>query len=740
MTVAAPALPGHAASVSPGHAARSRAEPDAGLHVLAVWRVQPGALMLLGRAPGTVPASGAAQLAPGSRGAFRGLSWPMPREEQGGYAFLLAVRLPDRADPPVGAVLGLRGAGGERLALRLPSAASDLARDAAFGQHVARLAGRHAAPVARFMLDTLRPRADRDVAGVGAMLRAFLSQAAQPDGTVEIMAAVPDGCVMLQGWGARIEGPMQVVLAGVALPYFAGHAGEFTRTDTTAPATGIVLGLPPDAAGALAGIDHVFIVSERGLHSRSLVEHRLLDPMASVGHIRDMLPSLRCPAPMQALLREALLPRYDGRDTLCNNSRPVRAALDVAAAAPGAGAYLSGWVFDPLRLLAEVHLCGAGGLVTRLDTAWTRLRRQDVVDAFRTTPGFPPSSDMDAGFAVSAAGGMETGEALFLRFTFTDGNRAFVPVPTADLADPLVRARLLSSVDLFNPSGPTILERQVAPLLARLRPAAHPPARVAMQGPTAREHAVVVPLAAPMLPRAFLSGFLQDPLGDAEQLVLVCGPEWGQSALDAMIGLVRFYGLPATILASTGTAGPAAALREAARGTTAAVFLLAGPGACGRAPGWRQALYRAATGRDGAAFACPTLLYEDWSIRYAGMAGLGFQDIAPDAPPQAHVPGMPAGLAAGQAPVPAAIGTLECCAVRRPALAALDGAGVLSTDAGQEADFFLRLRRAGLAGVWVPAVQVYAPEDSEAQGQAGRMVDQWVLRDAWRPASQAGRG
>jgi hypothetical protein len=693
--------------------------------------------MLLGRAPGTVPASGAAQLAPGSRGAFRGLSWPAAREEHGGHAFLMAVRLPDRADPPSGAVLALRGTGGERLALRLP-AASDLARDPAFGQQAARLAGPHAAAVARFMLDTLRPRADRDVAGVGAMLRAFFSQAAQPDGTIEIMAAVPGGCVMLQGWGARSEGPLQVVLAGAALPYFAGHAGEFTRTDTAAPATGIVLGLPPDAAGALAGIDHVFIVSERGLHSRNLMEHRLLDPAASVGHIRHMLPSLRCPAPMHALLREALLPRYEGRDTLCNNSRPVRAALDVAMAAPGAGAYLSGWVFDPLRLVAELHLCGAGGAMTRIDTAWTRLRRPDVAEAFRTTPGFPPSLDADAGFAVSAAAvPAAAGEALYLQFTFTDGNRAFVPVPTADLADPLARARLLSSVDLFNPSGPAILERQVAPLLSRLRPAPYPPARVVVQGPTAREHAVVVPLAAPVLPRAFLSGFLQDPLGDTEQVVLVCGPEWDQGALDALRGLVRFYGLPATILACVGTAGPAAALREAARCTAATLFLLMGPGVSGRALGWRQALYQAATGRDGQAFACPTLLYEDWSVRYAGSADLEFQDIAPDAPPQAQVPGMPAGLAEDRAPVPAAIGTLECCAVRRPALAALDGAGVLSTDAGREADFFLRLRASGLAGVWVPSVQVYAPEDvAEAQGQAGRMVDKWVLREAWRPAAR----
>ena len=742
--------------------ARPRDEPgkdamtEPGLHVLAMWRVQPGALMLLGLTRGLIPASGAAQiqLDPASRGAFRSLSWPIAQTEKpGGHGFLMAIRLPDRTDPRDGAGLLLHGAGGERLTLRLPSASLELVNDPAFGQQVARLAGPHSAAVARFMLDTLRPRADRDVPRVGTMLRAFLSQAAHPDGTIEIMAAVPDGCVLLQGWGARVTGPIQVVLAGAALPCFAGHAGEFTRTDTPAPATGVVLALPPAAAGALAGIDRVFIVSDHGLHSRTLVEHRLLDPAASAGHIRDMLPALRGPAAMQELLREALRPRYEGRDTLCNNAHPVRAAIDFAAAAPGVGAYLSGWVFDPVRLVAELHLCGTHGLATRIDLAWTRSQRQDVADAFRVTPGFPPPSDAEGGlrsdsapngFAVSTVAAPAAGEALFLRVTFTDGNRAFVPVPAGDPAEPAVRARLLASVDLFKPSGATILERQVAPLMSRLRPTAQPPARMLIQGPTTREHAVVVPLAAPGMPRVFLSGFLQDPPGPAEQLVLVCGPEWDQAALDRLCSLVRFYGLPASVLASADTAGPVAALREAARSTDAAVFLLAGPGACGRALGWRKALCRAVSGRDGAAFACPTLLYEDWSIRYAGAAELGFQDIAPLTQPQALVAGMPAGMipgmAAGQAPVPAVMGTLECCAVRRTALVALDGAGVLSTDAGREADFFLRLHAAGLAGVWVPSIQVYASEDGADAGQAGRMVDGWVLRETWRGARQQTAG
>ncbi len=728
------------ASRSPSHStARTYAEPDPGLQVLATWRVQSGALMLLGRAPDMVPASGEVQLALGPQGAFRALSWPMAPEEHGGHAFLMAVRLSNRADLPDDAVFTLRGVGGERLTLRPPAAVSDMARGAAFGQHVARLAGQHAVAVARFILDTLRPRADRDVAGMGAMLRAFLSQAAQPDGMIESIAAVPGGCVLLQGLGTRIEGAVQVILAGAALPCFAGHAGEFSRIDATEQVTGVLLALPPDAAGAMAGLDHVFILSDHGLHSRSLLGHRLLDPVASVGHIRHMLSNLRGLPPMRALLRAALQPRYDGQDTLRDNAHPVRATIDFAAAAPDVGAYLLGWVFDPTHLLAELHLCSTNGLMTRIDTVWTRLQRPDVTDSFRATPGFPPPSDANSGFAVSVAAAFAPSDALFLQFTFSDGNRAFLPVPAANPADPAVRRRLLASVDPSSPSGPMILERHVAPLMSRLRPAVHPPARVLVPGPTMREHAVVVPLAAPVLPRAFLSGFLQDPLGATEQLVLVCGPEWEQPALDVLHDVTRFYGLSATILASLHTAWPATALREAARCTAASVFLLAGPGVSGRALGWRPALYMAVTGPEGAAFACPTLLYEDWSIRYAGSADLGFQDFAPCAPLHSLVAGTPAARAADPAPVAAATGTLDCCAVRRPSLAALDGAGVLLTNAGREADFFMRLSAAGLAGVWLPSVQVYAPEDAaEEQSQAGRLVDGWLLRESWRlPSPQA---
>jgi hypothetical protein len=134
-------------------------------------------------------------------------------------------------------------------------------------------------------------------------------------------------------------------------------------------------------------------------------------------------------------------------------------------------------------------------------------------------------------------------------------------------------------------------------------------------------------------------------------------------------------------------------------------------------------------------FACPTLLYEDWSIRFAGSGVLRFMDGPPYAEMTGALDGMPSTLAAANSVQATALGILACCLVRRAALAALDGGPAMVTDAGREALFFQRLQAGGMSGAWVPSVRVYAPEDDAdvtPQGRVGRLVDGWVLRHAWR--------
>ena len=151
-------------------------------------------------------------------------------------------------------------------------------------------------------------------------------------------------------------------------------------------------------------------------------------------------------------------------------------------------------------------------------------------------------------------------------------------------------------------------------------------AAILQRGPLQRPQAIVLPLAIPALPRAFISGFLQDPPDEDEQLVVVCGPAWNQAGLASLRAIIRFYDLPATILTCGTNPSPARALREASLASQASTFLLVQPDVSAPEPGWRQSLRAAALGR---AFVCPTVLYEDWSIRYAGAAEFVFFEAAP---------------------------------------------------------------------------------------------------------------
>ena len=722
--------------------------------VLAAWAVMPGALLLLGWQDTAPPAEGAAQLERRrtDRGLFRCLSWP---RGGAGQAFVAAVRLPETTEPQPGQLLALHGTDRLPLLARLPAA---FVGAGAFAEAASELAGPHGSAVARFLCDMV-PHADLGrCPALGEALAAFLSRVCVRDGCVELTGSVPEGCSFLQGWGRPLPdgaaGGGVAVLVGERVSWHAVQAAQFDRPDIIAPATGSVLVLPPEAASGLPGLTRLYLLTSEGVWSRDLVGRHLADAEESAGHLRAMLESLHCPPGTAGCLRASLKPRFEGRDTLHGGARPVRAGVDLAVAT-GGGCYLTGWLFDPADSIASVHLHGAGlpPAGTRLDAAWTRVARPDVTDAFAGEPSLPRPSGHGHGFAAfapaSTASPAETGRRapFHLAVAFRDGHAAFLPLTVCDGADPGVPARILASVDLHKPSGLAVVERQLGPAFRGLRgrpmnarvhaaEASRPGAR-----PGAR-HAVVVPLLdEPALPRVILSGLLADPLASDEVLVFVCGGAWEAARLDELRRRVAFNGVAAVVLHAPGVGDAAQALRVAAAATEAADFLVLSAGVSGAAPGWRSAMRAAALAAGDAACACPTVLYEDWSIRWAGDADLGALETAPYASVRRRLAGMPAAAARHPAAVRAAgLGTLACCLIPRAALASAADGGAWTTPFGQEAAFFSRLAAAGVECVWVPSVQVHAADEaSEQAGQPGveRLIDGWCLREDLRDAARA---
>ncbi len=702
--------------------------------VLAAWPVAPGALMLLGWQETVPPAEGTAQLERrrADRGPFRCLTWP---RTAGSHAFLAAVRLPPATVPLPGQLLVLHGTETLPLLARLP-AAFDPAP--AFAEAAARLAGTHGGSIARFLCDMFPAAALSRVPEFGEMLATFLSRVCVDDGCIELTGSVPEGCTFLQGWGRpHPDGAdADLVLTGERISRHAAQAARFDRPDIVAPATGTLLVLPPDAAADLPGLTELYLLTGQGVWRRRLVERRVLGADESASHLRAMLPALRCPPRTADCLRASLKPRFEGRDTLHDRGRPVRAGIDLAVAV-GGGCYLAGWLFDPADIVAAIHLHGGAfpPAGVRLDTTWTRVARMDVTDAFAAEPSLPRPQHHDHGFAAFAPPASDAGRAapLHLAATFRDGHVAFLPLTTCDGADAAVRSRMLASVDLHKPSGLAIVERQLGPAFRALK-ALHGTAETVFMTaprPDAR-HAIVVPLLdEPVLPRMVLSQFLTDPLADDETLVLVCGAAWGAAKLDELRRRLAFYGLPASVLWAPAATGVADALAMAAKATRAADFLLLGPATVGASPGWRAALRAGAAAHGPLACACPTLLYEDWSIRWAGSAALQRLDTAPYVAVRQTLAGLPA-AAAGVAADESTLGTLACCLFPRAALALAAGGAARVTPFGQEAGFFLSLAAAGVACRWVPAARAYAVDDATerpAEPSVGRLVDGWRLRE-----------
>lgn len=711
--------------------------------VLAAWPVASGALLLLGWQDTLPPAEGTAQLERrrADRGPFRCLTWP---RAAGGHAFLAAVRLPPATEPQPGQLLVLHGTETLPLLARLPPAFDPAP---AFAEAAARLAGTCGGSVARFLCDMFPAAALGRIPEFGEMLATFLSRVCADDGCVELTGSVPEGCTFLQGWGRPHpdDAAGDAVLVGERVSRHLLQAARFDRPDIVAPATGSLLVLPPDAAADLLGFTELYLLSGQDVWRRRRVQSRVLGADESAGHLRTVLPSLRCPPRTADCLRASLKPRFEGRDTLQDRARPVRAGIDLAVAA-GGGCYLTGWLFDPADLVATLHLHGGAfpPAGVRLDTAWTRVARTDVTDAFAADPALPRPQGHDHGFAAFAppAASAMRSVPLHLAATFRDGHVAFLPLTVCDGTDAAVRSRMLASVDLHKPSGLAVIERQLGPAfraLKALRPAAEIAFTTAAR-PHAR-HAVVVPLLdEPVLPRMVLSQFLTDPLADDEVLVLVCGAAWAAAKLDELRRRLAFYGLPTVVLRAPAATCVADALAMAAEATRAADFLLLGPATAGASPGWRAAL-RAGAADAPLACACPTLLYEDWSVRWAGGASLQRLETAPYAAMRQERAGLPASAVDGVAAGAPTLGTLACCLVPRAALARLTDGAPRVTPFGQEAGFFLDLAAAGVPCRWVPDARAYAVEDAErsAEPGVGRLIDGWCLRESLRPAGPAGR-
>jgi O-antigen biosynthesis protein len=748
-----PAAP-PAAEARPAGTARSE------IHVLradAATLLDGELLLVSGHAPWPLAPSGRAWLGERERRPVpvRCLSLDHASGEAG-FAFVAMVRSPElRAGPPEQLALA---SGGRRFRLLLGAPLCD--RGAALLDLVRAHDPEALTRVTDFLVAPL-PRAVPPIAlgpEAQALLRDLLLAAGHSIGVIEIAGVIAGHGLMVQGWSRHRPGARRHVIGegagcGLRRALFATFAREDLGGDGCG-FIGLIEGPDLKAPGELrrvhlregAGWSHLDWL-EQGQRLAADVTH---------AHLRAMLPRLDPDAATLRRLRRIANGGFDGRDTISSLERPVRIGLDFALLAAGTGLFLGGWLLDPTRIVDCVTLRSTAGLAADLGQHWTRTARPDLNEAFGADPLLGPHLSPDAvrhGFMafVPLAGAPARDEELYLEVVLNDDAVRFMPVAATRRHDPATVRRLLASFDRNDPAASRLIERQIGPFVAASGGAPQlAPDQINVLDP-ARPHrrpqrALVVPLGPSV--RDFdvnLATFAVDPDFAATQIVVVAPAALGGPAISALWHQAGFYGLNLRLVVTQQTLDPCAALEVGAGHAECETLVFLSAATFARQRGWLGELCRRFRELGRPALISPTLLYEDDSIKFAGLCRRAAASLQAAEAMTSAFAGYPREWLQGKDLTPVLAATTECCVLSRATLRRLDGFSpeFVAPDL-KSTDFMLKARVAGIASFWLPSVEMVALDerfdDEGAYWFRNRLVvDQWSFGRKWQAYLAEGR-
>ncbi|MBP2314238.1 hypothetical protein [Azospirillum soli] len=579
---------------------------------------------------------------------------------------------------------------------------------------------------------------------IGRLLAGLVQEVSQPDGFAEVFGRFRDGSLMLQGWARSLKtGVQKLLIEAEDVQVYRGAAAAFARPDLPGDASG-VLAVLTDTTPAPGAIRRIHYRAADGWRHLEIFEHRTILPEGvASAHVSDMLGNLHDGEARQAVARLAAS-RYDGVETVSRLEVPVRIGLDMALRVPGAGLFVGGWLLDPTRQVRTVTLKGPG-VSARLDAEWTRLARRDVTDAFAHDPLFAgrlvPGQDSH-GFTAFASepAGIPEGAEFHLELELADDRFAFLPLSCLPPSPDVLR-RMLSVVNLDSPSIEQIIARHVGPML---RTAGAKGSEVAATGTHAMGRLVESPRVSVILPVTDgredvdlnLARLAIDPdFAEAEVLVVAAS-----GTHERLGGTVRqaaaFYRLSVTFVTAPDATDPFQAIASALPHARAERVLLLSPSVLPVEKGWLSALERVSRKSGGPVMVSPTLLYEDHSIRFAGI--MAVEGPEGSVTYERRFAGYPRDWLKERDANAVDAAAPECALLPKDTLArVLATMGSYMGADHKGLDLCLRLRALGGACVWLPRVTLVAldeqPRDAHADRwrRAGAMVDRWSFEDTW---------
>ncbi len=708
--------------------------------IVAGHRLGRDTLILLGWSGEDIPAQGVAILKKRQqgKGRFGAATWTYGDKRRW---FLIVIHAPEAGLSQSGDGFQLHGTGAQSSTIAYMPA-SILDADGFAGALLTHL-GARASEAVRFLMDIFPALSGAAPEPVRILIAAALHAAAEESGVVEILGRADGESLLLQGWirdPHKVE-PRLLIDRGKLEEHDAVFA-TFSRSDVAAPAMGFVALVRVDTGAAAPR--HIYIRSENRFQRLTVLPAAVhLRDEEVPRHLTGLTANLRTDAAGQKVFHAACRPRYTGQDTVSGLNVPVRMAIDMAMRVPGAGWYVAGWLLDPTKLVSSVLLRGTGGLSERLDVNWTRLARADVSAGFSNDPLFAGSINHDLhGFTVflphRGEGGRAEESNAWIELDLGGRAYAFMPVGVSTMDGAGDRQRLLASVDLHKAAAIEIIERHLAPLF-HARGAAPRKRRTYRAVRTAPRHgrtALIIPIVDTGTKiNVVVAHLARCMLPSDAKPVFVCSP----AAPDAARRLSRdldFYGIAADVLVAAEPVDHCEALEVGVDATDGPILAFLSPRVHSLGASWLVDMLAALGEGEAPSAVSPTLLYEDGSVRYAGVDAVQFAESAPYGSAVCSRAGYPRGALPRNDGRTLAC-AVECCAMTRSAFESVGGFSQgYASDSFKGVDLFLRMGNAGVRMNWTAAAELYALDDLQAASdstvQVAKLVDGWSFRAAWQ--------
>jgi len=314
---------------------------------------------------------------------------------------------------------------------------------------------------------------------------------------------------------------------------------------------------------------------------------------------------------------------------------------------------------------------------------------------------------------------------------------SFFPLTFADTPRQEALATLLQSIDVRTVAADALIERQFGPMLRMLeqRPsAAVETTDVGLPGAFDETDALALVIGGDAQLGDALHLFpllATDPFARTLPIVVAAPADTLATLAGELRRLASFYRLSLRLVPMSAGDDVLDALEAGAAATQAGTLALLSAHLLPASPGWLRALVTAHRLKGGRFVVCPTILFDDGSVRWAG---IHLDEIGGKREFNNQYLGYPRSILSGAVLEEVAAGTVECCVISRASLEAAGGFRHAYLGlAAKNLDMALRVRLAGTPALWHPGAEMVAAEERgpSAGSALTRRVDQWAFDHRW---------